>query len=70
MGYVSEMLLRELSALVGEECWGVVGGEGTGSVILLHIGERTLRSRPIPNHHLTELVRRFDSAYTLRIESA
>ena len=67
---ISEMLLRELAAIVGEECWGVVGGEGTGSVILLHIGERTLRRRPIPNPHLADLVRRYDSAYTLKIESA
>ena len=25
MGFISQMLLRELSAIVGEECWGVVG---------------------------------------------
>ena len=67
MGYISEMLLRELAAIVGEECWGVVGGEGTGSVILLSIGERTIRPRPLRNPHLSDLVRRYDSAYSLRI---
>ncbi|MCY0911409.1 hypothetical protein [Massilia antarctica] len=68
MGIISQMLLRELSAIVGEECWGVVGGEGTGSVILLYIGARTLRPRSLKNPHLSDLVRRYDGAYSLRIE--
>lgn len=69
MSYISEMLLRELSAIVGEECWGVVGGEGTGSVILLHIGARTLRCRPRQNPHLPNLIQLYDSSHSLRIES-
>src|SRR5450830_404551 len=59
--------LQALAALVGEECWGVTGGEGSGSVISLDIGARTLRGRPIPNPHLSELVRHYDSAYSLLI---
>ncbi len=59
--------LQALAALVGEECWGVTGGEGSGSVISLDIGARTLRRRPIPNPHLSELVRHYDSAYSLLI---
>lgn len=64
---LGEKLLRALTDIVGEECWGVVGGEGTGSVILLSIGERILRRRPIPNPHLSDLVRHHESAYSLRI---
>ncbi|WP_426112783.1 hypothetical protein [Massilia sp. PWRC2] len=70
-----ESFLQELSSLAGEECWGVTGGEGTGSVIALDIGKRTVRAKPFRNVHLTELVRCYESAYKLllycpwRIES-
>jgi hypothetical protein len=56
---------RALSGLVGEECWGVVGGEGTGSIISLKIGARILRAKPHSNPHLSDLVRQNESAYTL-----
>jgi len=74
--YIRDAFLRALSALIGEECWGIVGGEGTGSVISLNIGVRTARAKPINNPHLSDLVRRYDSAYKLmlycpwRIDSA
>ena len=67
MEHLTQILLRDLFAILGEECWGVVGGEGTGSVILLHIGVRTLRAKPVRNPYLSDFVRRYDSAYTLRI---
>ena len=63
--HLRDAFLRDLLALVGEECWGIVGGEGTGSVIALRIGTRTLRQTPISNSHLSDLVRRYDSAYSL-----
>jgi hypothetical protein len=65
--YIHYAFLRALSALIGEECWGVVGGEGTGSVISLNIGARTIRSKPLNNPHLSDLVRRYNSAYTLML---
>ncbi|NVD73742.1 hypothetical protein HUX88_24865 [Duganella sp. BJB1802] len=64
---LGERLSCSVDATVGEECWGVVGGEGTGSVILLSIGERFLRRRPLTNPHLSELCRFYDAAYSLRI---
>jgi hypothetical protein len=60
-------LVRDLSALVGEECWGVVCGEGSGSVLGLRIGVRTLKRKPTNNHHLSELVRLYDGAYSMLI---
>lgn len=57
----------DLLALIGEECWGVVCGEGTGSVLGLDIGARTLKRKPVNNSHLTELVRRYDSAYSMLV---
>jgi hypothetical protein len=63
--YLRDALLRDLLALVGEECWGVVGGEGTGSVISLSVGTQILRQKPVGNPHLSDLVRQYDSAYSL-----
>ena len=73
--HLVESFLQELSSLTGEECWGVTGGEGTGSLIALDIGKRTVRAKPVRNVHLTELVRCYESEYKLllycpwRIES-
>lgn len=38
-----------------------------GSVISLKIGARTLRRKPVNNPHLTDLVRRYESAYSLML---
>lgn len=65
--HLGERMLHDLQQIVGEECWAVVGGEGTGSVISLNIGARTLRTRPLHNPHLTELSRLHTAAYTLMI---
>ena len=57
--------LHAISAMAGEECWGVACGEGTGSVIALHIGARTIRAKPLRNPHASYLIRRYDGAYSL-----
>jgi hypothetical protein len=62
-----DALLRDLSTLIGEECWGAVCGEGTGSVLGLYIGVRTLKRMPTNNPHLSQLVRLYDSAYSFLI---
>lgn len=62
-----ESFSRDLSAIVGEDCWGAVCGEGSGSVLGLKIGARTLRHKPLKNLHLSELVRHYDSAYSMLI---
>ncbi len=64
---LSDALLRDLSALIGEECWGVVCGEGSGSVLGLDIGARTLKRKPTNNPHLSELVRLYDGAYSFLV---
>ena len=60
-----DALLRDLSALIGEDCWGVVCGEGSGSILGLSIGVRTLKRKPAKNPHLSELVRLYDGAYSM-----
>lgn len=64
---LKEILLHAIQDIVAEECWGVVGGEGTGSVILLSIGAQIPRPRPLSNPHLSELCRHHEGAYSLRI---
>jgi len=63
-----ELFEAELSTLVGLECWAVVGGMGTGSVIQLNIGEKVLREKPLRNTKVDELVRLYDSTIGFRIE--
>jgi len=60
---------KALSDIVGAECWAVVAGAGTGSVILLHIGEKLPRDRIIPNPHLSEDARRFDAEFNLYVRA-
>lgn len=60
---------KVLSDLVGAECWSVVAGAGTGSVILLQIGEKLPRDKVIPNPHLSEDARRFDGEFHLYVEA-
>ena len=60
-----EAFLRDLAALIGEECWGVVCGAGWGSVLGLHIGVRTLSRKPVNNPYLRELVRLYDGAHSM-----
>jgi hypothetical protein len=62
-----DALLRDLSALIGAECWGIVCGEGSGSVLGLDIGIRTLKRKPTNNPHLSELVRLYDGACSLLV---
>ena len=55
--------LSSLNELIGLECWGVTGGEGTGSVISIDIGIKTLRKKPSKNSQLSELVANYDSSH-------
>lgn len=58
---------NEVKNLSGKECWGVVGGPGTGSVISLSIGEKYPSKNPSKNTFLSDLVRSNDSEYSLLV---
>jgi hypothetical protein len=60
-------LTSALGQLIGKECWSVIGGRGTGSVIVISLGERVLREREISNSCLTEDERRFDALFSSMI---
>ena len=55
--------LQSLNDLIGLECWGVTGGEGTGSIISLDIGNKILKNKPSKNPHLSELVSKYKSSH-------
>ncbi len=63
--FVSEDLL---DFLLGQRCWGISAGEGTGSIFQLHLGEKRPRRRPLRNTALEEDVRNFEGIYCIRIE--
>ena len=60
---------KELESMIGKECWAIVGGEGTGSVISVNIGARYPRDRSLHNPYVSELVRHFTAEYNLMIYS-
>jgi len=68
----SESLLDQLKAgldrLANEMCWGATAGEGTGSIVNLHIGKKIPRQIPLKNAHLSEDIRKYDSQLGLLIE--
>src|SRR5215470_15713937 len=59
-----------LNRLVGQLCWGVSAGAGTGSIVDLKIGRKILRKTPVRNPHLSRLQRKYDSEYAIFIECA
>ena len=56
-----------LNRLVGQLCWGVIAGAGTGSIVDLKIGRKILRKTPVRNPHLSRLQRKYDSEYAIFI---
>jgi hypothetical protein len=53
--------------VVGEECWSIIAGSGTGSVILLDLGSKSPRKQELRNDTLTDEQRRFESPYSIHV---
>lgn len=53
--------------MVGKECWAIIAGPGTGSVILLDLGAKLPRDHALRNPNLTEEERIFESAYSVHV---
>lgn len=51
---------RFFSEIIGKNCWAVIAGPGTGSVINLYFGEKRRRARALTNPHLTPDERAFE----------
>jgi hypothetical protein len=63
-------LSEELKKLVGNPCWGIVAGLGTGSHISLAFGQKHPRRRVLTNPHLTEDQQRSEGEYILYVTCA
>lgn len=63
-------LRTDLLSLVGEKCWAVVAGTGTGSVLSLYFGGRVPRQRRLSNPNVSAEAQEFDGEYVLYIECA
>ena len=64
---LSKGFLNSLAKLNGQECWSVIGGEGTGSNLTMGFGQRIERTRPLDNPFLTPQDRHFVGEYSLFI---
>lgn len=58
------------SFLNDQTCWGIVAGEGTGSVVELLIGEKIKRERPLDNPIVDSAVREYDPEISIFIQCA
>jgi hypothetical protein len=65
---LKEKLKNEIHSLIGKECWSIVGGKGSGSVISVYLGGKVLRSEYIDNPSLNEAARKFDAEYDLFVQ--
>jgi len=59
-----------INSLVEKQCWSVIAGSGTGSVVNLGFGEKKLRKRTLNNIHLSQDERTFKPEISLMIHCA
>lgn len=57
-----------LRSVLGNECWSVIAGPGTGSHLVLDIGRKIQLPEPIRNPLLSEESRRYKGEFTLFLE--
>ncbi|MCX7401359.1 MAG: hypothetical protein NT138_27050 [Planctomycetales bacterium] len=62
-------LSRWGNSITNLECWGVIANS-VGSWFSLHLGEKILRPKPIPNSRLTADEQNFDSAFGLFVTTS
>ncbi len=65
-----ERLERALARLVGQRCWSIAAGAGTGSVLHLGLGAAIPRPRPLTNPNLTPQARDNEAEFGLYVECA
>jgi hypothetical protein len=59
---------KSLNSLIGQPCWSVIAGRGTGSVISLHFGNKIPLQQPIKNSYLSEEQQKYEGELILFIE--
>lgn len=63
MNEINATFVNDLQKLIGLECWGFSGGQG--SIISIDFGDKIPRGLPVDNENLSEDVRNFDSEFSL-----
>lgn len=59
-----------LDLLVDKECWAIIAGAGTGSMVMMHFGEKIPLDKRVRNSKLSEDARNFDGEYTVFVQFA
>lgn len=57
-----------LNQIIGLECWGVVAGSGTGSIVDIQLGGRVRLHKRLRNSKLTDEQREFEPEFSIFIE--
>ena len=65
-----QAMKSNLRLLIGEVCWGVIGGNGVGSRVHLLMGRKIPRDIALKNPNLTLDEREYTGEYSLFIEDA
>jgi hypothetical protein len=68
MNELEKRLDLELLKLVSKECWRIVAGKGTGSVVSLQIGDKIPRKRRVDNPALPSDIQNFEGEYIVFVE--
>lgn len=67
-GKITAEFRKSLNSLIGQPCWSVIAGRGTGSVISLHFGNKLPLQQPIKNSYLSEEQRKYEGELILFIQ--
>ena len=59
-----------IKALLGKQCWAVIGGEGTGTMVTLDCGAKIPRKPILKNSTLSDVERKYEGEIVIFIEMA
>lgn len=63
---LTEAFETALESLIGKECWGITGGNG--SMVTFDFGEKIGREKQVENQNLSDEVRNFESELSLFVQ--
>lgn len=60
-------LSKYIENFCGKECWSVIAGDGTGSVVHLGFGEKIPRDKPLKNNKLSSDQKNYKAEFSLMV---
>ncbi|QDG73523.1 hypothetical protein [Janthinobacterium tructae] len=54
--------------LIGKDCWSIIAGPGTGSMVSFYFGGKIRRERPLKNSTLSLEQRQFDGEFVIFVK--